>query len=61
MEELVSDSRLLGIYFKNWLWEMQVWENVCFLSHMNFAVMATVKEMCSWIVAAFLVTNLHVF
>ena len=26
MEELVIDSRLLGIYVKNWLWEMQVWE-----------------------------------
>ena len=24
MLELVVDSRLLGIYFKNWLWEMQV-------------------------------------
>ena len=24
MEELVMDSRLLGNYFKNWLWEMQV-------------------------------------
>ena len=24
MEELVMDSRILGNYFKNWLWEMQV-------------------------------------
>ena len=27
MEELmVIDSRPLGIFFKNWLWEVQVWE-----------------------------------
>ena len=27
MEELrVIDSRLLGIYFKNWRWEVQIWE-----------------------------------
>ena len=27
LEELmVIDSRPLGIFFKNWLWEVQVWE-----------------------------------
>ena len=35
MLELVADSRLLGIYFKNWLWEMQV--GVIFVNRAEFS------------------------
>ena len=34
MLELVADSRLLGIYFKNWLLEMQV--GVLFVNKAEF-------------------------